>query len=234
MNKILKILFILLLIISCYSKTNNSKVKENFFKRLGIFSFGSKEENVEFKKLKKEIENFVFPVLSDENIKKFVAVNKNIDNFIKKYPNSKKIKILEEYKSEFKEYFVVIQKYQNLKNSKTIYELDGNIFDWNIFKDSHENENVGKLMKNSKKVIEEIYSVKSQNFEKERLKIVDEMNKPKFENSNNGIKKNNEKNLYFENCKEAKAKGYKNIKKGQSGYSEDLDKDGDGIACESK
>ena len=234
MNKILKILFILLLIISCYSKTNNSKVKENFFKRLGIFSFGSKEENVEFKKLKKEIENFVFPVLSDENIKKFVAVNKNIDNFIKKYPNSKKIKILEEYKSEFKEYFVVIQKYQNLKNSKTIYELDGNIFDWNIFKDSHENENVGKLMKNSKKVFEEIYSVKSQNFEKERLKIVDEMNKPKFENSNNGIKKNNEKNLYFENCKEAKAKGYKNIKKGQSGYSEDLDKDGDGIACESK
>ena len=234
MNKILKILFILLLIISCYSKTNNSKVKENFFERLDIFSFGSKEENVEFKKLKKEIENFVFPVLSDENIKKFVAVNKNIDNFIKKYPNSKKIKILEEYKSEFKEYFVVIQKYQNLKNSKTIYELDGNIFDWNIFKDSHENENVGKLMKNSKKVIEEIYSVKSQNFEKERLKIVDEMNKPKFENSNNGIKKNNEKNLYFENCKEAKAKGYKNIKKGQSGYSEDLDKDGDGIACENK
>lgn len=234
MNKILKILFILLLIISCYSKTNNSKVKESFFERLGIFSFGSKEENVEFNKLKKEIENFVFPVLSDENIKKFVAVNKNIDNFIKKYPNSKKIKILEEYKSEFKEYFVVIQKYQNLKNSKTIYELDGNIFDWNIFKDSHENENVGKLMKNSKKVIEEIYSVKSQNFEKERLKIVDEMNKPKFENSNNGIKKNNEKNLYFENCKEAKAKGYKNIKKGQSGYSEDLDKDGDGIACESK
>lgn len=234
MNKILKILFILLLIISCYSKTNNSKVKENFFERLAIFSFGSKEEHVEFKKLKKEIENFVFPVLSDENIKKFVAVNKNIDNFIKKYPNSKKIKILEEYKSEFKEYFVVIQKYQNLKNSKTIYELDGNIFDWNIFKDSHENENVGKLMKNSKKVIEEIYSVKSQNFEKERLKIVDEMNKPKFENSNNGIKKNNEKNLYFENCKEAKAKGYKNIKKGQSGYSEDLDKDGDGIACENK
>lgn len=234
MNKILKILFILLLIISCYSKANNSKVKENFFERLGIFSFGSKEENVEFNKLKKEIENFVFPVLSDENIKKFVAVNKNIDNFIKKYPNSKKIKILEEYKSEFKEYFVVIQKYQNLKNSKTIYELDGNIFDWNIFKDSHENENVGKLMKNSKKVIEEIYSVKSQNFEKERLKIVDEMNKPKFANSNNGIKKNNEKNLYFENCKEAKAKGYKNIKKGQSGYSEDLDKDGDGIACESK
>lgn len=234
MNKILKILFILLLIISCYSKTNNSKVKENFFERLGIFSFGSKEENVEFKKLKKEIENFVFPILSDENIKKFVAVNKNIDNFIKKYPNSKKIKILEEYKSEFKEYFVVIQKYQNLKNSKTIYELDGNIFDWNIFKDSHENENVGKLMKNSKKVIEEIYSVKSQNFEKERLKIVDEMNKPKFENSSNGIKKNNEKNLYFENCKEAKAKGYKNIKKGQSGYSEDLDKDGDGIACENK
>ena len=235
MNKILKILFILLLIASCYSKTNNSKVKENFFERLDVFSYGSKEENAEFKKLKKEIENFAFPILSDENIKKFVVVNKNIDNFIKKYPNSKKIKILEEYKSKFKEYFIVIQKYQNLKNSKTIHELDGNIYDWNIFRDSHKNENTGKLMENSKKIIEEIYSVKFQNFENERLKIVEQINKPGINKlGNNKKKKNSEENIYFSNCKEAKTKGYKNIKKDQPGYSEALDKDGDGVACESK
>ena len=40
--------------------------------------------------------------------------------------------------------------------------------------------------------------------------------------------------LYFKNCKDAKAKGYKNIKKGQPGYRDKLDRDKDGIACESK
>lgn len=40
--------------------------------------------------------------------------------------------------------------------------------------------------------------------------------------------------LYFKNCKEAKAKGYKNIKRGQPGYRPKLDRDKDGIACESK
>lgn len=40
--------------------------------------------------------------------------------------------------------------------------------------------------------------------------------------------------LYFKNCKEAKAKGYKNIKKGEPGYAKHLDRDRDGIACESK
>ena len=40
--------------------------------------------------------------------------------------------------------------------------------------------------------------------------------------------------LYFRNCKEARAKGYKNIKKGESGYAKHLDRDKDGIACESK
>nr|DAT17879.1 MAG TPA: Excalibur calcium-binding domain protein [Caudoviricetes sp.] len=40
--------------------------------------------------------------------------------------------------------------------------------------------------------------------------------------------------LHFKNCKEAKARGYKNIKKGQLGYSKHLDRDRDGIACESK
>ncbi|AMD95979.1 calcium-binding protein [Leptotrichia sp. oral taxon 847] len=40
--------------------------------------------------------------------------------------------------------------------------------------------------------------------------------------------------MYFKNCKEAKAKGYKNIKRGQPGYRPKLDRDKDGIACESK
>lgn len=40
--------------------------------------------------------------------------------------------------------------------------------------------------------------------------------------------------LHFKNCKEARAKGYKNIKRGESGYARHLDRDRDGIACESK
>ena len=40
--------------------------------------------------------------------------------------------------------------------------------------------------------------------------------------------------LHFKNCKEAKAKGYKNNKKGEPGYAKHLDRDRDGIACESK
>ena len=40
--------------------------------------------------------------------------------------------------------------------------------------------------------------------------------------------------LHFKNCKEARAKGYKNIKKGEPGYRAKLDRDKDGVACESK
>ena len=40
--------------------------------------------------------------------------------------------------------------------------------------------------------------------------------------------------LHFKNCKEARSKGYKNIKKGESGYARHLDREKDGIACESK
>ena len=40
--------------------------------------------------------------------------------------------------------------------------------------------------------------------------------------------------VYFKSCKEARAAGYSNIKKGEPGYSSKLDRDGDGIACESK
>lgn len=40
--------------------------------------------------------------------------------------------------------------------------------------------------------------------------------------------------LHFKNCKEARSKGYKNIKKGEQGYARHLDRDRDGIACESK
>ena len=42
------------------------------------------------------------------------------------------------------------------------------------------------------------------------------------------------KKVYFKSCKEAKAKGYSNIKKGEEGYRKELDRDGDGIACETK
>lgn len=40
--------------------------------------------------------------------------------------------------------------------------------------------------------------------------------------------------LYFKNCKEARSKGYKNIKKGEPGYARHLDRDRDGVACESR
>ena len=40
--------------------------------------------------------------------------------------------------------------------------------------------------------------------------------------------------LYFKNCKEARAKWYKNIKKGEPWYRAKLDRDKDGVACESK
>ena len=38
----------------------------------------------------------------------------------------------------------------------------------------------------------------------------------------------------FRSCKAAKATGYSNMKKGEPGYSPNLDRDNDGIACESK
>lgn len=42
------------------------------------------------------------------------------------------------------------------------------------------------------------------------------------------------KNIYFKNCSEARSRGYSNIRKGEAGYRPQLDRDKDGIACESK
>ena len=36
------------------------------------------------------------------------------------------------------------------------------------------------------------------------------------------------------NCTEARAAGYENIKRGEPGYAPKLDRDKDGVACESK
>ncbi|MTD15456.1 hypothetical protein GIS00_16090 [Nakamurella sp. YIM 132087] len=38
---------------------------------------------------------------------------------------------------------------------------------------------------------------------------------------------------YFSNCSEAKAAGAAPVHRGDPGYSSDLDRDGDGVACES-
>ena len=40
------------------------------------------------------------------------------------------------------------------------------------------------------------------------------------------------KQIYFKNCKEARAAGYSGMKRGETGYREKLDRDGDGVACE--
>lgn len=44
----------------------------------------------------------------------------------------------------------------------------------------------------------------------------------------------NSTTVYFKSCKAAKAAGYSDMKRGEPGYSTNLDRDGDGIACESK
>ncbi|ACZ10764.1 Excalibur calcium-binding domain [Sebaldella termitidis] len=36
----------------------------------------------------------------------------------------------------------------------------------------------------------------------------------------------------FRSCKAARAAGYSNMKRGEPGYSKNLDRDNDGIACE--
>ena len=39
--------------------------------------------------------------------------------------------------------------------------------------------------------------------------------------------------LYFKNCTDARNRGYSNIGKGEPGYRSGLDRDKDGVACES-
>ncbi len=41
------------------------------------------------------------------------------------------------------------------------------------------------------------------------------------------------RDIKFSSCKEAKEAGYSDIKRGEPGYSSKLDRDNDGIACES-
>lgn len=41
-----------------------------------------------------------------------------------------------------------------------------------------------------------------------------------------------QEDVYYKNCSDAKSKGVTNIRKGDPGYRKDLDKDGDGVACE--
>jgi len=40
--------------------------------------------------------------------------------------------------------------------------------------------------------------------------------------------------VYFANCAEARAAGRENIRRGEPGYRPALDRDNDGIACESR
>ena len=40
--------------------------------------------------------------------------------------------------------------------------------------------------------------------------------------------------LAFQTCADARAAGYRNMHRGAPGYSDHLDRDGDGIACESR
>ena len=47
-------------------------------------------------------------------------------------------------------------------------------------------------------------------------------------------KKSSSGSLYFSNCTEARRRGYINIRRGQPGYAKHLDRDNDGIACESR
>ena len=44
----------------------------------------------------------------------------------------------------------------------------------------------------------------------------------------------NSTTVKFKSCKAAKAAGYSDMKRGEPGYSSNLDRYGDGIACESK
>ena len=47
-----------------------------------------------------------------------------------------------------------------------------------------------------------------------------------------GLEQKVEARVHFRNCKEAWAAGYGNIARGEEGYSEHLDRDHDGVACE--
>lgn len=47
-----------------------------------------------------------------------------------------------------------------------------------------------------------------------------------------GLEQTAEARVYFHSCKEAWAAGYGNISVGEEGYSEHLDRDHDGVACE--
>lgn len=42
----------------------------------------------------------------------------------------------------------------------------------------------------------------------------------------------NDNDVYYVNCSEARANGAESIREGEPGYREELDRDGDGIACE--
>jgi len=47
-----------------------------------------------------------------------------------------------------------------------------------------------------------------------------------------GLEQKVEARVHFRSCKEAWATGYGNIARGEEGYSENLDRDHDGVACE--
>jgi hypothetical protein len=55
--------------------------------------------------------------------------------------------------------------------------------------------------------------------------MINENRQPKSDKQPSG-------DIYFSNCSEARAAGYENIQRGQAGYRDALDRDGDGYACE--
>lgn len=51
------------------------------------------------------------------------------------------------------------------------------------------------------------------------------------QNQNKKQVKKAPKQVYFKNCKEARAAGYSRMKREEAEYREKLDKDADGVAC---
>ncbi len=201
-KKILYGIYIIILMFSIFSPKNNRNIENK-----------SQTENKTA-----TVENNNIPLNNSKHVDSVVFVNKTENNENSKVENKENEKTKK----------IEIETNKDTEQNKNRKEKNEKV------EEKNQIENNEITDKKTEEILKKFkgtgYSSNSYNNSKN--------NNSKTKNTNKKTKNKNQishapkTNLFFSSCKEAKSRGYYNIRRGQPGYSSSLDRDDDGIACE--
>lgn len=160
----------------------------------------------------------VDPIVSISDDGKLITLAFNLDAYAKHDKVDKELSV-----STFKTSAGTYEKYKNM--AFRAYGKEANI--------SNKEDIVVKIMdsSNNQVVIDNVENYTEQ-LKQETIPQKETVEQSKKEESTQQVEQNNNQNVVYDNCKQAKQAGKAPIRQGEPGYSTKLDRDGDGIACD--